>query len=118
MGRHHSHPKRVQRRGDGNEVMPTLDVVTMLQSGDLPNPYYEIYPQAQAYATPGYRPVQTMHELLAPSGGDPAAPPLFRVGLVLAPTYYWPTRFFGTSPLALLLLKIGTMFSSIVEFVG
>merc|ERR1712060_632221 len=59
----------------GNEVMPTLDVVTMLQSGDLPNPYYEIYPQAQAYATPGYRPVQTMHELLASSGGDTAAPP-------------------------------------------
>ena len=64
----------------GNEAMPTLALADLLRNGEVPNPFYKPYPQADKYQTAGHRPVSVMAAL------DPSTV-TFMTGLALHPEY-------------------------------
>mmetsp|Transcript_50640 Transcript_50640/g.162884 ORF Transcript_50640/g.162884 Transcript_50640/m.162884 type:complete len:341 (+) Transcript_50640:47-1069(+) len=64
----------------GNEAMPTLALAGLLRNGEVPNPFYKPYPQADKYQTAGHRPVSVMAAL------DPSTV-TFMTGLALHPEY-------------------------------
>ena len=62
----------------GNEVMPMVALADQIAAGNKPNPYLQLWPQAEKYSTSGY---QTTHTFSAVSGGA------YQTGLVLSPTW-------------------------------
>ena len=62
----------------GNEVMPMVALADEIAAGNKPNPYLQVFPQAEKYSTSGF---QTTHTYSAVSGNA------YQAGLVLSPTW-------------------------------
>ena len=55
----------------GNEVMPMVALADEIAAGNKPNPYLQVFPQAEKYSTSGF---QTTHTFSAVSGALPGRP--------------------------------------------